>query len=114
MSTVAFSPDPAAVGRDADAGRRRLVRDCGVTVATAVVEDDAHLDGAFIVGAGNVEGQPGIVASQDRRSAQAESERDAILTAYLSRNIETLAWRAAIQPGFLAYQVGKNGSHLPW
>lgn len=76
-STVAFSPDPAAVGRDADAGRRRLVRDRGVTVATAVVEDDAHLDGAFIVGAGNVEGQTGTVVIPDRRSVPVESERDA-------------------------------------
>lgn len=75
MSAVAFSPAPAAVGRDADAGRRRLVCDQGVTVATAIVEDDAHVDGAFIVGAGNVEGQTGTCVTPDRRSMQVESDK---------------------------------------
>lgn len=74
--SVTFSPDPATVRRDADAGRRRLVRDRSITVATAFVEDDAHSDGAFIVVAGNVEGQTGTRVTPDRRSVQAESERD--------------------------------------
>lgn len=71
-----FSPEPAAVGLDAHAGWRRLVRDGGVTVATAVVEDEAHLNGALVVCAGDVEGQAGTRVTPDGRSVQAESERE--------------------------------------
>lgn len=74
---MSFSPIPAAVGRDADAGRRRLVRDRGITVAAAVVKDDAHSDHAFSVGAGNTEGQTGSRVTPDRRSVQVGSEREA-------------------------------------
>ena len=71
---MACSPAPAAVGCDADTRRRRLVRDCSVTVATAVIQDDAHLDSAFVVGAGNVEGQTGIDVRPDRRPVQVKTD----------------------------------------
>lgn len=111
---AASSPDPAAVGRDADAGRRRLVRDRPVAVATAVLEDHAHLDGALIVGAGNVEGQAGARVTPDGRSVQAEGRRGAndIKTFGVGggSKAQRSASRAGIQPGFLAYQVGGGGT----
>lgn len=68
MSAAAFTPDPAAVRRDAAARWQRLVRDGGIAVATVVAEDDAHLDGAFTGCAGNAEGQTGACVTPDRRS----------------------------------------------
>lgn len=45
-------------------------------MATAVVEDEAHLDGALIVGAGDVKGQSETRVTPDGRSVRVESERE--------------------------------------
>lgn len=84
MSAAAFSPAPAAVGCDAGARRHRLVRDGGVTVATAILEEDARLDDAFTVGAGNVEGQTGTCVTPDRNSMQVEGEMWGFFSTILS------------------------------